>query len=226
MKTRAYIIIIASGVILFIVSWQYIAQPDGASQVGTSTIDGENTITERTVQVGSANTQDNGTNSGKTISAPLPALDRITVNNSALSPEVQLLLRTKMSTLSEDLLKNPAQLDKWIDLGILRKEAGDFDGARLVWEYVAAVSPTNSVVRGNLANLYAYDLNDSEKAKKYFGDAIRLSPTSAYLYSQAYEYYIFNLKDEELAVNVLVQAINSVSAKEAIPFKEELKKYQ
>ena len=46
------------------------------------------------------------------------------MNNKDLPPEAVEIVEKNIRSLSEELKKNPDQLDQWLDLGIQRKVAG------------------------------------------------------------------------------------------------------
>lgn len=120
---------------------------------------------------------------------PIPDLSRSVVFDSKLllSVEVKNILTLNITTLQTDLRKNPTELTKWIDLGIYRKMAGDYEGAIVSWKYVSDVADHDFISFGNLGNMYAYQLKDMVKAEQYYNQAIKNGPTQIYLYIQLAE---------------------------------------
>ena len=88
----------------------------------------------------------------QTSNIPVPDLNRMVMNNKDLPPEVVEIVEKNIRSLSEELKRNPDQLDQWLDLGIQRKTAGDYEGARDAWDYATAIRPSGSVAFQNLGN--------------------------------------------------------------------------
>jgi len=70
---------------------------------------------------------------------------------------------------------NAFDLSALNDIAMIKRMAGDFEGARDVWNYVSLKSPKNSVSFFNLGQLYAEDLKDNKKAEEGFLKALENS---------------------------------------------------
>ncbi|MFA6078089.1 MAG: hypothetical protein WC724_03700 [Candidatus Paceibacterota bacterium] len=132
----------------------------------------------------------------------IPDLNR-TVNFDSADEKT----RVKIMEISSALKKNSNDIASWIDLGSWRKAIGDYEGARLAWEYVTKVRPTDSVANGNLGDLYAYYLKDNKKAETYFLQAIKNEPSSIFLYFKIAEFYRDVVKDTQKAKDIVEQGI-------------------
>lgn len=125
----------------------------------------------------------------KTNTVPIPNLSRPVSfeTSTSLSVEVKEIIKNKVAALQVDLKKDPTALDKWIELGLYQKMAGDYEGAVISWEYVSKVADKDYISFGNLGNVYAYYFKDIVKAEQYYNQAIKNSPTQIYLYFQLAE---------------------------------------
>jgi len=135
---------------------------------------------------------------------PVPDLGRpIIVSSGAIvSPEAKILATQKVSELEATLKKNNLDFASWINLGLYQKMGGDYDGARLSWQYAAKLSPTSHIPPSDLGNLFAYFLHDTKTAETYYRTAITNDPKQPYSYIQFAQMYIdFQLgKDKALAI--------------------------
>ncbi len=131
-------------------------------------------------------------------------------SDPSLTPEVKTLIQGKVSALQEALLKNPADFDSWINLGLYQKMAGDYAAASLSWQYAGKLSPTNFVSFGNLGDLYAYYLKDSAQAEIYYKKAITNGPTQSYLFVQFATVYRDVFKDLTKARAVVEQGLSNL----------------
>ncbi len=118
---------------------------------------------------------------------PIPSLTRPVVFASNVDPMVKANIETKVASLQATLAKDPKQFNAWIDMGVYHKVAGDYEGAKIYWDYAGKLAPTDFISFGNLGNMYAYQLKDMVKAEQYYNQAIKNAPTQIYLYFQLAE---------------------------------------
>lgn len=142
-----------------------------------------------------------------TSSVIMPDLDREIKISVALSEEAAKAITNKIKEVSAALKKDPASSDNWLDLGRLRSSIGDYEGARLCWEYAAEIRPENFVPFNNLAELYGYHLKDYPKAEENYAKAIEKGPETVFIYRNAYEFYRFALKNDAKAKEILQKGI-------------------
>jgi len=143
--------------------------------------------------------------SGKSLVAP--SLDRPIVFPASFPLEARKPMSDKINGTVAALRKNPQAFDEWLALAIFRKTIDDFEGARQIWEFLAAGNPINPTPFTNLANLYAFELKDPERAEKNFIIALGKSPNDVMLYRQAYEFYRYVRKDDAKAKETLQKGI-------------------
>lgn len=139
---------------------------------------------------------------------PVPDLDRPIVFSATMSPEAQAILKANIETVINDLKKDSSQANKWLSLGINWKIVGDIEGARLAWEYAAALEPINSVPFFNLGDLYHYYLKDFAKAEKNFQQAIANDPSFIQAYRSLFELYTLSYTEKaHLADDILLEGL-------------------
>lgn len=59
-----------------------------------------------------------------------------------------------------------------LDMGLIKRNVGDFRGAEEAWVYLGEKRPLNSISFYNLGALYAHDLKDAAKSEKAYLKAI------------------------------------------------------
>ena len=112
---------------------------------------------------------------------PRPSLSR-TLPAGNVSADVYTILVQKRKETVALIESNLASMTQWINLGILHKQVGDYEGARIYWNYVVTVNPENIAAHWNLATLYGNYLKDTAKAESEFKKVIALDThyTAAY----------------------------------------------
>lgn len=147
-----------------------------------------------------------------TLPKPIPNLNReVSVSVGAIiTPEATASATPKIKSLQEILKKNPADFNSWISLGIHQKQAGDYEGARISWEYASKLAPSDHISLGNLGNLYAYFIKDNTKAESYYKQAINRGPTQVNLYVQLAEVYVNFFSDKSKALAIINQGLTKV----------------
>jgi hypothetical protein len=107
-----------------------------------------------------------------------PSLDRPITISASLPDDAKPILKNLLEQQIEILRKEPTRVDIWLQYGVNRKIAGDYEGAIEAWEYVAQAAPKemSATAHGNLGDLYMYFLKDYAKADTRFNQAIALNP--------------------------------------------------
>lgn len=199
------VFIILGGIAAFLINKDL----NKASLMEDDTNNGTATTTEGAVLNGSNN------NPGYTIevepvgstggaSVPTPDLDR-RVNFETASQS----LKQKIEEISADLKKDKNNFDLWLDLGSYRKIIGDYEGARLTWEYLAAVNPNYTVPLINLGDLYQFYLKDYSLADDYMQRVISKTPTSVDAYYRLYSLYALSYQEKiNEAPKILLQGLS------------------
>jgi len=122
-------------------------------------------------------------------SAHAPKATTPLVFSAQVSPQVQASIKKSFEAAQASIAKNPLDLESWIALGVARKQAGDYQGAILDWQYVSAASPSNVVSFHNLGDLYQNYLHDYPKAVAAFKQAIVNNPKDIDAYKALFTIY-------------------------------------
>ncbi|MBU1558175.1 hypothetical protein KKC45_04405, partial [Patescibacteria group bacterium] len=72
---------------------------------------------------------------------PVPDLNKAIVFNIEMSAEQKTKTIKTINEIKARLKENPSSVEDWIDLGINRKQIGDFDGTIEAWKYASLISP-------------------------------------------------------------------------------------
>lgn len=124
-------------------------------------------------------------------------------------------VKKNIISLSNELKINSGNFDSWIGLGSYRKTAGDYEGAKLAWEYASILRPRFSLSFLNLGNLFGYYLKDLKKAESNFLKAIEVEPAQTYSYVATANFYIEVLNDKNKAIAIIEKGIvNNPKAEE------------
>lgn len=124
------------------------------------------------------------------------------------SEEQKAKLYEQIRTHGKAVKENPEYLFGWIQLGVLKKNIGDFEGARDAWEYAGLIRPENVVSFANLGELYWRYLSDFLKSEKNFRIAIKNKPDDPTVYVSLSELYSYSYKEKaDLADDVLMEGI-------------------
>ncbi len=126
---------------------------------------------------------------GKSVNPP--STNRPITISTSISAEAATALKKDMETVINELNKEPKRVDLWLKLGIDRKAAGDYEGAREAWDYVAVAGPAsiNFIAYGNLGDLYKSYLKDFAKSEVQYKEAIKLKPDNINFYRGLFELY-------------------------------------
>ncbi len=142
---------------------------------------------------------------------PIPDLNREVVfleEEGLFSEQEKQTMIDEINGIVQELKNDPTSFSNWLYLGLNRKIIGDYEGARDAWEYARLVNTDNFVVRGNLGDLYAYYLQDNEKAELNYVEALRLGPNQIYLYYKVAQFYIDFLNDVQRAKGIVQIGLN------------------
>lgn len=108
------------------------------------------------------------------------------------------------------LIQNPTFFNGWIELGLLKKVIGDFEGARDAWEYAGLIEPLNSLSFSNLGELYWRYIHEYPKSEANFRISIKHKPDDIQNYVSLAELYHYSYKEKyELSDDVLLEGLGS-----------------
>ena len=160
----AVILVILSGTAWFFLRWS--ALPTGGDGDVAAAI-------ARMIATGATSSQGNGyTITTEPIAGTPPSLDRTIPATPDLGAQARALLVAKINMTVAALKKNQQSFSDWIDLGVERQAAGDYEGAREAWEYTAALSSNSATPFGNLGYLYMAYLKDYAQSEINYKKAL------------------------------------------------------
>ncbi len=93
------------------------------------------------------------------------------------------------------------------DVAQIKRFLGDFEGARIAWEYANIIRPQNSLSFSNLGVLYHFDLKQYDKAEENYLVSIANDPDDLATIRNFFELYFYALKDDEKAEGLLLKSI-------------------
>jgi len=155
----------------------------------------------------------------KTVSSKRPSAPPYVGRNPAeirpVPEEVKLFTQTQLEQLystikthAKAVLADPKYFEGWIQVGILKKTIGDFEGARDAWEYAGVIEPLNSLSFANLGELYWRYLGQYQKAEENFRTSIKHKPDDVFNYVSLAELFHYSLKEKaDQAPQVLLDGI-------------------
>lgn len=159
-------------------------------------------------------------------SSTAPSLVRKVSFSQDLPREARGILKDKIAKLQTSLSKNYDDFAGWMNLAIQYKTAGDYDGAREIWEYESYLHPNESISLHNLGDFYHRHLKDYARAENYYKRAIDADPTQAISYLALHELYRYSYKQNtSAAVDILKTAIARVKGNQIIDLYSALGSY-
>ncbi len=139
----------------------------------------------------------------------MPNLSRTIAFNANVPAEARTIITNKAVALSAKLNSDPTQIANWLDLAVQYHQAGDYQGAREIWEFLVKVAPNELTPYDNLGRLYRLDLKNYPKAEEYFRKSIAVK-ASVVAYMELYELYKYSYKT---GTNTVIDLLKEASAK-------------
>ena len=117
-------------------------------------------------------------------------------------------ISSQIQTNARGVREHSDFLEGWLQIGLLKKVIGDFEGARDAWEYAGVIRPLNSVSFANLGELYWRYLPDYRKAEKNFRVSVTNKPDDPAVYISFSDLYYYSYTEKKhLADNILIEGI-------------------
>ena len=189
----AAIIVVIVGAFLLLRAHKVAAPSPTASSTATGTTTAVNLGSGVMAQLPAGATVTNIT-SGISSNVQPPSLNQTVTYAPSLPADAVVTLKSDIATLSESLTSNPLQSDKWLQLAIYYKEAGDYSLAERVWLYLTKAAPTNYIAFADLGDLYNSFLVNYPKAESYYLQAIKLKPDDINTYDNLFLMYRYQYK--------------------------------
>lgn len=130
---------------------------------------------------------------------------RTDISQDEIAKDIQ-----RYQELQAILRKTPNDFWAIAELGMIKKDVGDFEGAEAAWLQLNQQEPGNSISFGNLADLYSNFLKDYNKAIPMYETAIKNSTgeaINASFYRNYFDFYLNYVKDVNRAESVILQGI-------------------
>jgi hypothetical protein len=200
-NTRKWYGIAAAVIVIFVAIAWYLSSHGKVIAPSTQAPTATTTTATTTGQIGSGTTGGVVVSGGHNTSGyTAPDLTRPYTPSSSLPTNVQADSKKAVAEAVKQLTIDPNHLAYWLQLAIYRKSANDFVGAEEIWVYCTKVWPTDPISYENLADLYAYHLQQPAKAVEYWNKAIPLDkPNSIRLYLAVATFQDINMKDKAAA---------------------------
>lgn len=133
-----------------------------------------------------------------------PVPDEVKLFSESDKQEIYRSLQNFGKTVKE----TPDFFNGWIQLGLLKKTIGDFEGARDAWEYASLLRPENALSFANLGELYWRYLHVYPEAETNFKASIKNNPNDPGTYVSLSELYFYSLKEKyDFADDILLQGL-------------------
>lgn len=124
-----------------------------------------------------------------------------------LDAELCAAISSKVAAAVAALESNDEDPGAWVNLGTLRKMAGDYRGAAEAWEFVSKLYPTNPASFSNLGDLYKNYLRDNAKAEANYLTSIKNYPQNIDAYRALAELYASGFRGGSAAEDILKKGI-------------------
>ncbi len=142
------------------------------------------------------------------LSTPDKLLSSFIIKNPNLTAEQAQFFQQRFDETKKNLQANADDFNSWLYIGVLKKGAGDYEGSRDTFIYAGQIRPQSSTPFADLADLYAYFLNDPVKAEESIKKAIANDPGDYNLYLSLADIYRYKFPDRQGAYEqTLLEAI-------------------
>lgn len=139
-----------------------------------------------------------------------PGLFELTIVDDSAPPEKIESWKQRFATDADAVIKAPDGFNfaSVLDMGLIKRNVGDFRGAESAWVYLGQKRPANSISFYNLGNLYAHDLKDIGKAEVAYLKSIENEKKDINYYIALSELYRYQMPEKaEVAGQVLEDGI-------------------
>jgi len=141
---------------------------------------------------------------------PMAEFFEFKIISQDLSAEELAEYQQRFVAVKQSLIETPDQLDGWLQLGMLKKFVGDYQGAEAAWIKAGELRPKNSTSFGNLADLYVNFSKEYDKAELAYQKAIENSQGEAKnvnFYRNYYYFAYYNLADFNKTESILLAGL-------------------
>lgn len=103
--------------------------------------------------------------------------------------------------------EGPGFWETWVAIGNIKSLFGDYKGALVAYERSVTLQPNNIIAQRNIAELYANQLNDPERAVAHYRVAINNEPTDVQMYIDAARIMYKRLNNSKDAEAMFLQGL-------------------
>ena len=114
---------------------------------------------------------------------------------------------SEIQMLSNGLKKDSDSLEGWLQIGLLKKLIGDYEGAKSAWEFAAVIRPKSHIPFHNLGFLYWQYLKDFSSSEQNYLKAIENNSEDIGAYVDLSNVYYFDLKNNKKAEGILLKGL-------------------
>lgn len=139
----------------------------------------------------------------------VPDLSKQPIVSVSLPENIKKSALEEITILSNSLKKNYDSWGEWVQLGLLKKLIGDYEGARISWEFATEIRPKDSISRHNLGNLYWQNLKDFKKAEKNYLESLELNKQDISAYIDLSSIYYYELKNIAKTKEILMKGLKA-----------------
>ena len=156
--------------------------------------------------------------------------DKLTIDKKLETRALNIINQTPGNKEIEKLylsIKNDiSNLNNWIQLGILKEEIKDYEGARQVLEFASQLNPKNFISYQNLGDLYGFYLKDPIKAEQNYLKSIENDLTNIDAYLNLSDVYWSGAKEERAKIEgLLLRGIQVNLGDNQMPLMGRLSRY-
>lgn len=135
-------------------------------------------------------------------------LDEVRLDAEAtksLSEQQKIQIAENIRTYAKTVHETPDYVAAWLQLAILKKGIGDYEGSRDIWEYVTLLRPHEITAFLNLGDVYTYYLKDYAKADQSLRAAMKVDRQNEMAYIRLSELYIYFYKEKEAQAEAVLK---------------------
>ncbi|MEN9390301.1 MAG: hypothetical protein RLZZ283_401 [Candidatus Parcubacteria bacterium] len=141
----------------------------------------------------------------------IPSLTREIAFIGTVSAEQKTNLIARMNAVVATLTQDKSNGAYWFERATIFLEAGDYEAAHEVWQFLNDALPASNLAATNLGKMYMYQKKDYQKAESYLLSAITRNPLDFTPYQELYVLYTSGFKTgTTAAANILITAEKSI----------------
>ena len=127
------------------------------------------------------------------------------LSEDGLTQEQKDKVSAEIKKYAKIVKESPEYGTAWLQLAILKKGIGDYEGARGIWEYLVLARPHEATAFLNLGDLYTNYVKDYPRAERAFRGAITADPKNTMGYTGLADLYTFFYKEKKAQAEVVLK---------------------